>query len=258
MFNMDQAAQFLSSWQRLQPTVEAAGQLAEWKSFFSNWQSLVPAVTASEKKPVLDCEKLDSFAQAFFRTYEEHRRSGATVNVWRVAGLNHDELRNSQVLTWILDKFGEHGQGSAVLERLVELTDKRPEGVTAQKVRDNNYWTRTESLPLGDVESRVDIEIESAAFLIFIEVKIRARETGDQLKRYVDLATKKAAGRPWIIVFLTTDGRPPDNAELRDKVIPLKWNQIANILDAHAVSELGNSFSGRIFRQFANHIRQLA
>ena len=131
------------------------------------------------------------------------------------------------------------------------------DGLSAAKVRTSNYWTRTEQLPLGDLESRVDIEIESSAFLIFIEVKVRAPETGDQLQRYVDLAPKKAAGRPWSIIYLTTNGRKPDSVALHGKVIPLSWRQIANILDAHTTGNTGDTFSGRIFRQFADHVRYL-
>lgn len=256
-FDVDQATQLFLAWRQWHSTSPPEDQLAEWRVFFSNWERLVPPKGTSEESPSLDCERFDSFGKAFGNPYEEYRRSGAMVNVWRAAGLKHDELPNSQVLSWILDKFGDHGQGSVILERLVELLSNQMVGVSAAKVRTNNYWTRTEQLPLGDLESRVDIEIESSAFLIFIEVKVRAPETGDQLQRYVDLAPKKAAGRPWSIIYLTTNGRKPDSVDLHGKVIPLSWRQIANILDAHTSGATGNTFSGRIFRQFADHARYL-
>ncbi len=252
------AEHFFTQWERLHSPPTQEDKYAEWRDFFSSWEHLAPADVAAEEKPPLDCEEFASFAQAFVKPYEDYRRSGAMVNVWQVAGLKYDELRNSQVLSWMLDRFGDHGQGAAILERLVELVGKqRPVGVSPEVVRTTHYWTRTESLPLGDQESRVDIEIESPAFLIFIEVKVRAPETNDQLKRYVELAHAKAAGRPSFVIFLTADGRVPGDVDLHEKVISLSWKQIAFILDTHASSALGNSFSGQIFRQFADHARRL-
>ncbi|MDP1612793.1 MAG: PD-(D/E)XK nuclease family protein [Sulfuritalea sp.] len=257
-FDVERAAQFFLAWQQQHLAPQQESHLIESRSTLAAWGCPVPATVDLAKVPQLDCKSLASFAEAFSNTYDNYRRSGAMVNVWRVAGLRRDELRNCQVLSWILDRFGDHGQGSAILERLVELAGKQMAGITAEKVRMNNYWTRIESQPLGDLESRVDIEIESAAFLIFIEVKVRAPETGDQLKRYADLAPKKAAGRPWSIIYLTTDGRKPNSGDLHRKVIPLSWNQVASILDTHTMGNLGNSFSNRIFEQFADHIRHLA
>jgi hypothetical protein len=259
--DMEKANRFFAEWERiyLPPTPE--DKYAEWRGFFSDWEQLAPAKTAP-KILQLDCEKFTVFAEAFTKPYEEYFRSGAATNVWRVAGLGHDELRNSQVLAWILDRFGDHGQGSAVLERLVEFAGVlhpagQPSGVTAQLVRENKYRTRIESLPLGNIESRVDIEIESAAFLIFIEVKILAPESGDQLKRYIELAHNKAGRRPSVVIFLTVDGRLPGDVDLHEKVTHLSWKQIASILNEHASGDLGNSFSGQIFRHFADHVRHL-
>lgn len=260
-FDLEQAARFFPACQGMyssQP-LEKEDPMVEWRNFFSLWDLLPPAEVASTKKLPLDCESFKTFEREFTDAYEAYRSSGAMSNVWRTAGLGHDELRNSQVLSWILDKFGDHGQGSAILEDIVKLLGRQSQiQVTADNIHNNSYWTRTESLPLGDIESRVDIEIESSAFLIFIEVKVQAPETGDQLKRYVDLAPNKAAGRPWAVIYLTTEGRLPDNDDLHGVIIPLSWKQIAKILDDHTSGDLGKSFSYHIFRQFADHVRHLA
>jgi hypothetical protein len=258
VLNVKQAALFLSEWERLHQLPIPEDKYAEWKIFFSGWEHLALADVAAEENPLLDCEKFASFAQAFTNPYEDYRRSGAMTNVWQVAGIKHDELRNSQVLSWILDRFGDHGQGPAILARLVELAGKqRPVGVSAEMVCTTHYWTRVESLPLGDQESRVDIEIESAAFLIIIEVKVRAPETRDQLKRYVRLARDKEAKRPSMVIFLTPNGRRPKDVDLHEDVVCISWKQIASILDAHTSDVLGCSFSSRLFRQFADHARRL-
>lgn len=263
---LEQASRFFSEWERLHSPSTAEEEFSEWREFFSRWEQLVPEEVAPPQKPCwneLICVQFESFAREFTTSYEAYRRSGAMTNIWRTVGLGHDELRNCQVLSWMLDRFGDHGQGSVVLERIVDAACKQRTvsqlvSVTAKDVRENNYWTRIESLPLGALESRVDIEIESPAFLIFIEVKIRAPETGDQLKRYVDLAREKACGRPTMVIFLTPNGRLPVNTNLHCEVSLLSWKQIASILEKYTSYDLKNSFTSHIFRQFADHARHLS
>lgn len=261
--NVKQAQQFPSARAGHHSRSTTEAPWAGWKDFFSGWEQLAPAEAAVQRRPSLDCESFKPFAQAFAEAYGEYCRSGGALNVWRAAGLGHDELRNSEVLRWILDKFGDHGHGSAILERVVELANSQkpkesPTKVTAETVRNSNYKTRSESLPLDDLESRVDIEIESSAFLIFIEVKVRAPETGDQLKRYVDLARKKAAGRYTMVIFLTPNGRLPKDGDLHKEVIPLSWKHIADALEKHTADDGSNSVTSHVFRQFAAHARHLA
>jgi hypothetical protein len=161
-------------------------------------------------------------------------------------------------LAWILDRFGDHGQGSTILERLVEAVGRKHRiTVTPDIVREAHYSTRTESHPLGGRESRVDIEIKSAHFLIFIEVKVRAPESNGQLKRYAELARHTAAGLPSVVLFLTPDGRRPEDKELHEMVCPISWGEVANILTAYTSGERAYSSSGRIFLQFAQHTRKL-
>lgn len=234
-------------------------RLPDWENFFLSWEKFSAAkILPEETKPVLDCTEFERFAQAFHEPYKRYRKSGAMVNVWRAAGLGNDELRNSQVLGWLLDKFGDHGQGSAILELLIELAGElRPLGVTPGTARDNNYSVRTESLPLGEQESRVDIELEGPGFLIFIEVKVQAPEFGDQLKRYLDIARRKARGRPFVVIYLTPYGRLPASEELRNEIVSISWGQVADILISHVSERAVDSFSGRVIRQFAEHAKSL-
>jgi hypothetical protein len=244
--DIERARGFFSGWHGMHAEAsEQKDKVAKWRAFFDAWRQLAaPNILPAEARPTLDCPRFERFAQAFREPYRGYRQSGAMANFWRAAGLGYDELRNSLALAWILDRFGDHGQGSAILERLVELAGRQqPIAVTPETVRRVDYSTRTESQPLGDRESRVDIEIESPRFLIFIEVKVRAPETSDQLKRYVELARQKAAGRPSVVIFLTPDGRLPVDGELHEAIIPLSWRQVANILTAYASGERADSLT---------------
>ena len=74
-----------------------------------------------QKLPELICDEFSEFAGSFTEMFGASLRRGELTNVWRAAGIGRDELRNCEVLKWILDKFGDHGQGSAILERLLNL-----------------------------------------------------------------------------------------------------------------------------------------
>ena len=233
--------------------------LTDAAKFFASWKILVPGEAVLNGPLQLDAGHFAAFAQSFAPAFRAHQRNGSMANIWRsAAGIGHGELRNSQVLRWILDSNGDHGRGSAILEGLVTLAgEQRPLGFTAAEVRGSVYRTRTEVHPLGGAENRVDIEVASAKFLIFIEVKVRSGESGDQLPRYVDDARIKAAGRPRVVIYLTPDGRRPHDKELHDEIVSVSWKQVASILEAHVDNDASESFSGQLFRQFAKHIRLL-
>lgn len=121
------------------------------------------------------------------------------------------------------------------------------------------YWTRVETCPFGEQESRIDIEIEGPGFLIFIEVKVQAGETGNQLERYLALAAAKAAEQKrWALIFLTPTGRHAAAEKLRDKIIPFSWKQLACIVDKHVSKEgLSNTPAGTLLLHYAAHARTL-
>jgi len=260
-FNHTQAEKYFSAWNKMLSTkllLESAEKLARWRYFFEKLASIPHPANKTKQRNDLICDQFRIFATSFAIANESYRKKGLAVNIWRAVGIGHDELRNSAALSWILDRFGDHGQGENILAGLLELISKdRQIGTIVEDVRNNNYWTRTESLPLGGAESRVDIEIESSKFLLFIEVKVRAPETGNQLQRYVALARSKAAGRNWFVIFLTPDGRKPSDHSLWNDVVALSWKQIANVIYQYIEKSSSNNFAGHILRQFADHAIQL-
>jgi PD-(D/E)XK nuclease superfamily len=92
-----------------------------------------------------------------------------------------------------------------------------------------NCLLSVEECPDGDRASRVDIQADDPAFYLVIEIKIDASEQPGQVARYCDLAAARAANvRPWAVVFLTIDGRPPATAgDWADRVVAVSWTQVA-------------------------------
>ncbi|MCX5580793.1 PD-(D/E)XK nuclease family protein [Kaistia terrae] len=178
------------------------------------------------------------------------RQQGDAVDIWSVAGLGHNEVRNSRVLTWLLDPHGSHGAGDAYL---VELWD-RISGTTKagfpmrgiQRVVRENY-------PIGNGEHRIDIEITGAEFVIFLEVKVNAGETkSGQIEQYGKLAKIKAdsLGKQHHAVMYLSETPPAAPS----KCIPLRWKDVARSIQSVARHREPDALSTRLALLFAAHV----
>lgn len=157
--------------------------------------------------------------------WNDEIKRGVDCNVWDVAGIKFDEVRASKILAWILDPQGSHGQGSVFLESIAPLLKNR---LTTEMLAAGGK-SYVETLPLGDHESRVDIEIKGKEFLLFIEVKIYATEQNHQLERYFKIAKAKAGNRSYAVVFLTPSGYAPIKCQdrIRNEIVSVSWRECA-------------------------------
>lgn len=244
--------------------------LVKWRVFLEKFKELYVLQKISESDlPIrheITAEELQSFFSKLKPFIHDHYKYGYGVNVWDVAGVNEDEMRNSSILSWLLDCNGSHGQGNVFLEGLLcwlatskgvpeKARNNLPIPGSTQNVR---YWTRVESLPLGEKESRVDIEI-GGPFVLIIEVKVNSQENGDQLKRYIEIARNKAVTNKWGVLFLTRKGSEPNDKSLLDHLCRISWKQVANIINVvvNNNEELKGSFFEHYVKQFCQHIKSL-
>ena len=189
-----------------------------------------------------------------FCTIREERRNGDSVNVWEVAGLGHDEVRVSSVFAWFLNCHAEHGQADSLLSAIVDKLPNKPDRFPkSEKIQSKPYWVYVESCASGERSSRIDIEIEGEEFLVFIEVKIFAGETNDQLRRYLQIAEQKAGTRSWGIIYLTPDGKEP--SILHPMLLALSWKDVADVFQNYSKLYLpALSYSRQLISQFSKHI----
>lgn len=242
-------------------------ELERWSSFLPTFKRLSSEQATSQpvKLQQTTVAEFKLFVEPFKEALRKYHESGLGINVWDVAGLGFDEMRNSSVLAWLLDCHGSHGQGSQFLESLLSFLDQDKDvpplarerlpkpGITSSA----HYWTSVETLPLGDMVSRVDIEIDGP-FILFIEVKIYAIETNDQLKRYVEIAKEKAGDRKWGVLFLTRNKSRPNDETLHEHVISVSWKQICSIIRKQAERGMPkDSFGYQVIRQFSQHLSTL-
>lgn len=244
---------FFQAWHSLQP--QAAEPVTAMAAFFDAWHRL-PARQAPQPAR-LDACRFTEFSAAFPAAHARHLRSGVRANAWRSAGVGQDELRNTGVLRWLLDGFGDHGQGPDLLTALLGQL-QLPE--LSALTRQAPYQTRVEQQLSDSGDSRVDIAIEGADFMIIIEAKVGAAEGDDQLERYHRYLQKIPGKRQRALIFLTPDGRPARNPALRAEVWPLAWATVAGVIAAHVARHpgLAHQPAGLLLRQFADHIRGLS
>ena len=243
---------FFQGWHSLQP--KAAGPVTAMAAFFEAWHGLPPRRTP--EVPALDARQFAEFADAFPTAHARHMRSGIRANAWRSAGVGQEEMRNSSVLRWLLDRLGDHGQGPDLLVALLEHL-ALPE--LAALARLAPYHARVEQRLSEAGDSRVDIAIEGADFMVLIEAKVGAAEGEDQLERYYRYLHGIPGKRQRALIFLTPEGRQARNPALQADVRPLSWTALADVIDSHVRHHhgLAGQPAGLLLNHFAEHVRGL-
>jgi PD-(D/E)XK nuclease superfamily len=120
-----------------------------------------------------------------------------------------DERLHTEVIAWAVDPRRRHLGGRPLIALM-----RRLELLRSKLGHDNPLPFATPVPPTTVVTpellihpyGRVDICVESDAMLLLIEAKILAAEGKSQLTRYRSAAAQRARGRPWAVLFLTSDG----------------------------------------------------
>lgn len=268
---LDGLSEFCAEWGRIHSSasessvpdcpVDLAPRL---EHFFSAWRQLAEPLEPGLPPSATDwAERAPQMADFFrklgpaLRNQTAQRRRGDAINVWEVSHLGRDELRNSKLLAWLLDRHGSHGQGPDLLAALLDRIARHMNGPLGKQAIALPYRTGVESCPLGEKDDRVDIEIDGDGLLLFIEVKIDAPETARQLDRYLNIAKVKARGRPWGLVYLTRHGQLParyTGSRAHPGLIPVDWPAMAEIIERHTET-LPDCFARAVLRQYAAHVR---
>jgi len=247
----------------------------KWQSFFAEFRQYTSASPLQPARSI-DPHKAETFFALFRQRYSPFVQSGGTINVWDVAGIGTDEVRNCAVLGWLLDCHGSHGQGASFLRCFLDSVRYAPQNYSSRLMRLPQavhvfppYRTTLENryspgcLEDGGPESRVDIVIENESFLLFIEVKIHATETGNQLERYSNILQAHACDKPCGLVFLTPTGRAARDESAKG-IACLSWKHFADSLEAFinvpgisgGTVSTGQPLWASLVQQFCSHIRQ--
>jgi hypothetical protein len=233
---------------------EERASLRDFLETFCRLRATLPARQPAPDEPKINAFQFEKFVHTFRSTFHDLRRSGGFINVWAVAGLKTNELRNAAVLAWLFDANQTHGFGSTILHAFLRQIHKHYNGIFPLPLNTlGAYSVSTECYPLGNVESRVDIVVDGQEFVAIIEVKIRAVEGDKQIERYLDLAKAKAKIRnsnAYCVIFLSPVRQP----QPLENVIMATWNDIARSIEELVGDP--SCLGDYVLLQFARHIRR--
>ncbi|MDF0605633.1 PD-(D/E)XK nuclease family protein [Neisseriaceae bacterium TC5R-5] len=228
------------------------------RSFFARWPQVYTPSIGCQLDWRQQISQLQSFFQCFadFSAYrQQQRRLGAEMNVWKnVAGRN--EGVNSKALCWWLDCHGDHGLGGDLLAALLKHLGLP----TTDAVMDSYHSLIEQSYVHEGAVSRVDIKINGQHLLLFIEAKVDAAETGNQLDRYLKIVGERASGRQVAVLYLTRYGELPqrfaEQRSVQPTLLALSWRGLAKILSPQAQA-LAEGPAKSLLLQFIDHIDSL-
>lgn len=179
----------------------------------------------------------------------EGAAAGGAINIWSVAGLRRDEVRNAQALAglWMAD-FG----GAVSRRFLAVFLSQAVDSVDWHAELAPGYRVATECNPLGDRNDRIDVVIETASRIVGVEIKIGAGLGPNQLERYLASIETRAAWRHCQahVVLLA-----PFESHL-DKVRAVAWSAISEAaLSAVAAGPARRSTVEELIVSFGDHVR---
>ena len=229
------------------------------REFFPSESSFVRSTPHSkvQVRRAIDIDRARAMFDALARQIPLHRKDHNLLDIWAVAGLRRNEVRNAAVLAWLLNPRGSHGQGSTFLEAVLQVVAVAiPDGLELGAL--NDVLVQTEQRPLGSDRDRVDIAVQADGVLIFIEVKIDAPEGEHQLDRYREAARHKgnvlgnSSGKPCrtIIAYLAPYRRFSPESDL----LSITWSDVAKALISASIEV--SPIVRMLVRSFANHVRK--
>jgi hypothetical protein len=162
----------------------------------------------------------------------------STFNVFRALRIEHEEIRHSNTLAWLLDPQESHGLDDIVLRRILSniLLEAGAEGAESQGIS----AAQVELMDLTDVEVRrewqnIDVLVvirqpDGKGIVLLVENKIHSGEGEGQLSRYRERVSKEFSEFTLLPVFLTLTGE--DAGEDEDcAFIPYSHRQVRAVLE---------------------------
>lgn len=184
----------------------------------------------------------------------------AEFNLFDVLGIQRRELQHSAFLAWLLNPRGSHGLRDYFLRHFLlrAAAEGQDRGIGDFTPVDVDGW----KLDATDIEvatERDNIDIllvnETDGFVCLVENKIDAEEGKGQLTRYFDAVKNKYTGliAP---VYLTPDGRQPDNEDDGRHWTPLGYKAIKEII-VRTLDTRGSTMSPGAYSFLQQYVRTL-
>ncbi|EET80284.1 PD-(D/E)XK nuclease domain protein [Campylobacter showae] len=139
-------------------------------------------------------------------------------NIFEITGLGNQEIKHSNTLAWL---FGdnEHGLKYQILEGFLKFTLENGNNTSESYENLEKYLKIQEkNIRIFRESDNIDLLLidENSKFVITIENKVEADESEKQLPRYRKFIDNKFKKFKRIYIFLTKDGRLPEDETEQD------------------------------------------
>ncbi len=141
---------------------------------------------------------------AIIKRYEEKKaETGTSINLFKIAKIETDEVIICRVLAYLLNPKETHYQNILFLKLFLKEIGEN------DIAQDEEFSIVTEHPT--DKRRRIDLVLKSQYRFIPIEVKVNAKDQENQCVDYYNYSTRFGATR---VFFLTPDGHVPNNSSL--------------------------------------------
>ena len=189
-----------------------------------------------------------------FQTLDAHYRK---FNIFSALGADHNELRHSNFLAFLLRPNETHGLGADFLRRFLRLL--------LQKFESHARPVSSLELQLVDLDGaiverekdNIDIFIELPSplkLVVAIENKIRSPVADGQLTRYKEIVRRRYGGWHQIFVLLTPEGYDTD---LYDSAyVACGYAEIVNLLSSY-IEGIGQQLSAELTLVLVHYLQMV-
>jgi hypothetical protein len=158
-------------------------------------------------------------------------------NPFNILKISNQEIRHSNVLSWIIDPNGHHKLEDIILKKII--THIFEDTSNKENLPSNFNFQNINRLSFADAKvyrekDNIDLLVisESNKFILLIENKIYAKESLTQLKKYLDKIKIDNPGYYILPVFLTLLGEEPKGADYcvleHDSILKIIYDAISN------------------------------
>ncbi len=215
---------------------------------FAALRRVLPPGQPDAPKQFYDLADLQAAFQALKQPLAVAKERGGLINPWALAGLGRNEVRNAAALAglWMADFGGEESR--LFLANYLAAAIPGRDWVEELGL---GYRVGTEICPMGDAADRVDLIVETAHYLIGVEIKIGAGLGREQLERYAAAISRRAELQhlmPLVVLLAPFQAVQPE-------VFSSSWSDVARAARAvAAVPVADRSFVKVLISRFGDHV----
>lgn len=155
-------------------------------------------------------------------------------NIFEITGLGNQEIKHSNTLAWL---FGdnEHGLKYQILERFLKFTLENDNNTSESYENLEKYLKIQEkNIRIFRESHNIDLLLidENNKLVITIENKVEADESEKQLPRYRKFIDNKFKKFKRIYIFLTKDGRLPEDETEQDWWLVATYKMVSKNIES--------------------------